>query len=57
MKTKTTCTKEIDFTYKELAEKLGIDGKIIEVRTIYGGWGGEFPHGIKVTAIVSEEEE
>ena len=59
METKTTCTKTIIVKKKELANKLGINGKVDDIKihreySIMGDWGHD--DGIEITVNVSEEK-
>lgn len=56
MDSKTTCTKEITISKKELGQKLGIEGKIEYIYTLTDSWGVGVT-GIIIKTIVSEAEE
>lgn len=59
MKTKTTCTKTIRFSRKDLIKKLGLSGKVTDISVITGYYPFDMighTDGIEITLLVSEEK-
>lgn len=57
MNSKTTCTKEITISKKELKEKFGIEGKIEDIRVLTDSWGLGVSNIIVITKVSEKRNE